>query len=298
MPKTISEYQEAFNEALENLKAKDSVAAIVVFGSIVNGDIWEKSDIDMMVISSEKQEKIVNIYSDYDGIPIHVRLIHKDELMNLCSGDNKGSHIHRLFSSSKLVYSKDTEIDRLYNEERFYSDIHREKWNVTFLSKLLKSVSECRKYLYMDSLYNAYTLCNIVLRDYSKLVVNSSGYIINRDIVTMAISTDEELSREVEQLFNDKDNLEKCIGRFIRFIEGKINENIRIYASIIIQYLRESDNALSSSEIRDKLGFKHYDINIEEILDSIYELNIINRCKRGYKTLNEETLIDENVYYL
>lgn len=298
MPKTILEYQRAFTKVIEELKNKKSVVAILVFGSIINGDIWEKSDIDMMVISSEEQKELRNIYSYYSDIPIHIKLMSKTELIRLCSGNNKGEHIHRLFSSSKLIYSIDKDIDKLYDEERFYSDFHREKWNVSFLSKLLKNISECKKYIYMESIYNAYTLCNIVLRDYSKLIVNSSGYIINRDIVTMALSVDENLAKEVEKFFKDKNDLSSTIERFINFIEERINLDIKLYASIVIQYIQQKECDLSSNEIREGLYLKDYNINMEEILTKLYELKIINKRRRGYEDLNGEILIHENVYYI
>lgn len=298
MPKTILEYQRAFTKATEELKKKKSVVAILVFGSVINGDIWEKSDIDIMVISSEEQKEIRNIYSDYNDIPVHIRLISKDDLIRLCSSDNKGEHIHRLFSSSKLIYSRDKDIDKLYDEERFYSDFHREKWNISFLSKLLKSMSECKKYLYMESIYNAYTLCNIVLRDYSKLIVNFSGYIINRDIVTMALSIDEELCKEVDKFFKDKNDLRNTIQEFLDFIESRISSDIKLYAAIVIQYLEHKECHLSSNEIREGLCLKNYNINMEEILTKLHELKIINKGRRGYESRDGEVLIHENVYYI
>lgn len=46
MAKTILDYQIAFNKTVESLKVKKEVLALFVFGSIMNGDLWEQSDID------------------------------------------------------------------------------------------------------------------------------------------------------------------------------------------------------------------------------------------------------------
>ncbi|MEL7598231.1 MAG: nucleotidyltransferase domain-containing protein, partial [Clostridiaceae bacterium] len=45
MVKTIQKYQGAFNTVIERLKQNDSVLAVMVFGSIITGDLWEESDI-------------------------------------------------------------------------------------------------------------------------------------------------------------------------------------------------------------------------------------------------------------
>ena len=44
MERTILQYQKAFNSIIERLKSNDSVLAVMVFGSMVTGDLWDESD--------------------------------------------------------------------------------------------------------------------------------------------------------------------------------------------------------------------------------------------------------------
>jgi len=50
MEKTILQYQKAFNSLMNNLKKNEKVLAVMVFGSLVTGDLWEESDIDLFVV--------------------------------------------------------------------------------------------------------------------------------------------------------------------------------------------------------------------------------------------------------
>lgn len=299
MPKTISEYQEAFKSIVEKLKSKQEILAILVFGSVINGDLWEHSDIDLIVIDNEVLDnEVTNVYTDENEVPIHIRLVGKKRFIYLCKGHNKGGHMHRLFCSSKLAFSRDKEIDSLYNEERYYNEFHGEKWNMTYFSQLLKSVAECKKYLQTDSIYNAYTIANIAFRNYAELVVNHSGYMINRDIVNMAMKLDNELQIVGQNFFDNKNNLKDAIQNLISYIEINIKKNITSYASVVINYMKEKDMPLSSREIANSNLFRDYKVNMEEVLEELYSHNIIKKMKMPLKRKDGSSFIKENVYYI
>ncbi|GAA0780757.1 nucleotidyltransferase domain-containing protein [Hathewaya limosa] len=298
MAKTILDYQIAFNKTVESLKVKKEVLALFVFGSIMNGDLWEQSDIDLIVVYNEPLDNINNIYTEHNDIPIHIKLIDKKKFISLCIGANKGGYIHRLFSSSKLVFSNDKDIDELYDKERFFNDFCGERWNMVFLSDLLKSTSECKKYLYKESIYNAYTLASISIREYAKLIVNFSGYMINRDVVNMAMNLDSKLSTIAEEFFMRKNDIKKDIEILIEYIDDNINRNMKVYTSLLLNYMKEINTPLSSREIAFSKLFREYKINMEEILNKLYELEIVNKMKRPYKSSLGNILIEENVYYI
>ena len=50
MVKSIIDYQKSYKEITEILMKNTDVIAIFVFGSMVTGDLWEESNIDLFVI--------------------------------------------------------------------------------------------------------------------------------------------------------------------------------------------------------------------------------------------------------
>ncbi|MDD3225178.1 MAG: nucleotidyltransferase domain-containing protein [Clostridium sp.] len=51
MGKSILQYQRVFTRVVEKLKENSDVLAVTVFGSMVSGDLWEESDIDLLLIT-------------------------------------------------------------------------------------------------------------------------------------------------------------------------------------------------------------------------------------------------------
>lgn len=298
MEKTILQYQKAYLSTIDKLKSNKSVLAVMVFGSMISGDLWDGSDIDFFVIVDEELKVIKNIYTEENDISVHIKLIGKSKFLMLNESDLKGGFFHRIFASSKLVFSKDMEITARYDSGRYYPDIDRKKWNVVYLGKAIKSMDNCKKSLISGSIYTAYCEVFKCIGEFSKLYVNYSGYMINKDAVSMLTNADEKFKKCIDALLFEKENIEEAIKSTINYIETMINSNIKEISDILIDYMRKKDCFLSEEDINSDPLFKGFDINSEEILNKLWQLNIIKKKSREYKLKNNVCLINENVYYI
>lgn len=201
MLNNIESYQKAFSTLVNDLKKNDSILAAMVFGSMLTGDLWEGSNIDLFVICKDKIENRGKIYTEENNIPVHIKLISKEKFLTLYQEEMAGGFIHRLFLSSRLVFSKDDEVTAKYDMGRYYPDIDRAKWNMVYLSDLLKSIEVSKKYLVNNGTYMAYSSAIKALEDFSKLYINSSGYMISKDVMTMATNLNDELRELADKLF-------------------------------------------------------------------------------------------------
>lgn len=298
MEKTILQYQKAFNSIIERLKNNDSVLAAMVFGSIVTGDLWDESDIDLFVILDNKLLGINNIYTSEKEIPIHIKIMSKNKFIQFCEDDLRGGFIYRIFASSRLVFSKDQDITNCYDRGRYYPDIDRKRWNMVYLGNVLKNVGICRKYLYNDGIYTAYVSAVKCVEDFAKLYVNSSGHMISKDAMTMAINVDEEFKKHVDSLFfttgDSKSSIEDCIDYILENIDKNLGQN----TEVLINYMRQKDCFLSAEDIKKDNLFKDFDIDMEEILNKLWEKNLIKKETRDYKIDEGKVLFKENVYFI
>ena len=104
MKNIIIEYQKAFNDTMEKLNENENISAVFTFGSIISGDMWEESDIDFFVVHKDKFDDIRDIYSEVNGIPVHIKLISKEKFIN--SYENKDFYIIRIRQASFLIFKE------------------------------------------------------------------------------------------------------------------------------------------------------------------------------------------------
>ena len=96
MDNNIVLYQKAFRETVRKMKSEKDILAIMVFGSMVTGDLWEESDIDFFAIIDNNESEIKKIYGEEIGVPIHIRFISKDTFLKIYDEKLKGGYIHRI----------------------------------------------------------------------------------------------------------------------------------------------------------------------------------------------------------
>ena len=298
MARTIIQYQKAFKNIIDRLKPNEEVLAVMVFGSMVTGDLWDESDIDLFVILDKKIADIKNIYTEDKDVPVHIKLMSKTKFMQLYEGDLRGGFMHRIFASSRLVFSKDMEITSKYDKSRYYPDIDREKWNLVYLGNILKNISVSKKYLNNDGIYTAYSSAVKCVDGYSKLHINSSGYMICKDAMKMCMNLNDSFKHCVDNLFFNESDKVKAIEDTINYIENAINDNIRDISNILIKHIRNKDCFLSAEDIKTDKLFENYDIAIEDILYKLFENNVIKKESRDFKAEDGKTLFKENVYYI
>jgi len=298
MEKSILQYQKAFNSIVDRLKSNDSVLAVMVFGSMVTGDLWEESDIDLFVILDQKMHAIKNIYTEEKDVAVHIKVMSKNKFLVLYDEDLRGGFIHRVFASSRLVFSKDADITTKFDNGRFYPDLDRERWNMVYLGNLLKSIGLCRKYIQNNGIYTAFTAAVKSMEEYSKLYVNSSGYMISKDAMTMAMSLNNKFKENVEALFFNIVNKEEVINQSLKFVQDSVDESLRNYCGVLIDFMNDKDSFLSAEEIENDRLFNNYNINMEEILNKLWEKNVIKKDTRDYKSEDGKLLFKENVYFI
>lgn len=280
---------------MDALESNNKVLAVFAFGSIVNGDIWEESDIDLFVVYEDTFDEIRDIYSEVLDIPVHIKVLNKKSFLSLYESDAKKGVIRNLLVSAKIVFSRDEEIQSTFDRAKYGIDNHDEIWNLVYLGKLIKDMGITKKYLQNDSIFTSYEVLIRGLDSFAKLYLNLSGYTVSKDSVKMAMNLNNEFNEIVKNLFISED-LGNNIEITLNYIEDYLYDNIGMAAKFLLDYLYEKKAFLSSHEIKNDPVLKTFDIKVEVILKELYKRNMVLKNIRKLEITSSEKLISENVY--
>jgi predicted nucleotidyltransferase len=296
MTNEILRYQKVFNSVIDRLRKNEDILAVMAFGSMVTGDLWEGSDIDIFVIVKEQQESIRNIYTEENGISVHMKLLNKENFLNFYENNVIGGYMHRILISSKLIFSKDEYITNVFNSFRYINDSEREKWNLVYLGDILKDISHCKKLIANNNIKSAYLACMRTVENFASLFLNFNGYLVSKDVVSVAINLDDNFHVILDKLVNESDDLEEAIHGTLKFVEDFLEKNIRSCCSALIKYFRENKDFMSAEEIKLDIFFKGFNIHMEDILKELSYRKIIRKDFRSIKSLSGSLIGEENVY--
>lgn len=295
MKNIVQNYQFCFKKTMDILTSNEDVLAVFAFGSIINGDLWEKSDIDMFVVTVDATKNLTSFYSDFDGNYVHYKVISKKGFLGLKDLDIQGSLIHRLFLSSKLMLCRDKEIKEKYDRGRYYSDLNRRKWTIAYLSNLIKSVDSGEKAYKMGNLSSAYANAIQSMSLYSKVFLNSSGYMVSKDNISIASNFNKEFKEEFERLIAGT-SMKRRIERNLSFLKEKIELLLPEVSDIILAFLNNKKEPVSAREAKSDEHFKDYPIDMEAIFEILSENSFIKKNHREVRTASGKLLIMENIY--
>lgn len=290
----IKAYQDACDIALNKLKSNSQVLAIIVYGSIISGDLWENSDIDIMVISQDRG-KSQTIYSKILDVPLHINYISKDVFVDSYNSMLKGGSFHKVFFMGKLVYCIDSDIEEIHGNTRVYGDRDKAIRNIEFLCNLLNSVHFTKKYMYTGKHETAFQWSVEMLKNYARILMNSHGHLTDNDILSFAVN----MNMSVENIFVSLNDDKPLLGRLNYIVDATekfINQNIESIAQPIVQFLRQENNPYSVTELQASEDFKQVDTDMNVLLQSLSERGLIRERSRSFTTLGNEYLIDEIVY--
>lgn len=295
MAKSVVDYQNACMEITEILKKNTNIISIFVFGSMVSGDLWEGSNIDLFAVYNDDFNEVRDVYSEVLDIPIHIKFISKDSFKKYYNEAGKRDLIKGPLMSSKLIYSIDHEITDLYQKIIYMIDSDKGRLNLVYLGNFFKDAGICKKYLSKGSRYTAHELLIRALNNFSMLYLSINGYTVSKDSLTMACNLNDSLNDKVKNLLYNEVS-DEGIKELLNYMENYLEYNIEKSSKEIIDFIKKEDKPLSSYEITNNQYFKNFKIKVEEILKVLYKNNIIIKEKREFRDSKGSLLAMENVY--
>jgi predicted nucleotidyltransferase len=115
----IGQIRREFIGALDRLVAQvredRSILAAVLCGSLSHDTVWEKSDIDLVLVTiDDKKVESSQVALYADGVNVHAFLIPRAEFRKLVEGAVHQSFMHTLLAKGRLLYTHDETIAHLF----------------------------------------------------------------------------------------------------------------------------------------------------------------------------------------
>jgi len=111
---TQQRFAAALEAVVEDCKRDRSVLAAILCGSLSHDVVWEKSDIDLMLVTiDDKLVKASDLSVNADGVNVHVNMMPRAEFRKLVEGSMSNSFFHSLLAKGRLLYTHDETIAAL-----------------------------------------------------------------------------------------------------------------------------------------------------------------------------------------
>ena len=264
--KPVPAAQERFTAALEALidqiQKDRSVLAAILCGSLSHDVVWEKSDIDLLLVTIDDRKveaSDVPLYAD--AVNVHVNLLPRAEFRKIVDGSLHNSFVHALLAKSRLLYTHDETIADVC---RRLNEIGARDTQVQLLraaTHALPSIYKAHKWFITrgDLDYTALWIL-YAATPLAQIEVVSRRQIADREVIPQALQLNPSFFKQIySDLLNSKKS-RKTVQDALNAVDGYIAERAPALFAPIIEHLRDVGEARSSREIDDHFN-RHMNIS-------------------------------------
>jgi uncharacterized protein len=250
---TVHKFETALSALIDQVKRDRSVLAAILCGSLSHDTVWDKSDIDLVLVTKDQNRATdagLALYAD--GVNVHAMLIPRTEFRKVVEGSIRNGFQHSFLAKGRLLYTHDETIAGLCAQLHVIGerDIQVQLLNAAghALPALYKAHKWFRtrgdlEYTALWILYAATPLATVETL--------SARLLADREVLPQAMKLNPAFFKIIyTDLLNTKKTA-KNIQAALAAIDGYLAERAPRLFGPVIDYLREVGEARSSTEIDD-----------------------------------------------
>jgi predicted nucleotidyltransferase len=252
---TGSSIHKKFTEALDNLvaqvKGDRSILAAILCGSLSHDTVWEKSDIDLALVTiDDKKVDKASLALYADGLNVHAFLMPRTEFRKTVEGAVRNSFMHSLLAKGRLLYTHDETIADLCAGLHQIGERDRQVQLLTAGTQALGPIDKAHKWFVTrgDLDYSALWIL-YATTPLAKIEVIGAGLLADREVIPQATRLNPAFFRTVYvDLLNAK-KTRKSVQAALEAIDGYMAQRAASLFRPVLDHLREVGEARSSTEI-------------------------------------------------
>ena len=248
--KVRKQYEEALEGFIEQVKEDDSITAAILFGSLVKGVVWEKSDIDLVLITKDQKTPYRDFWLMDGDINIQVSVFTRNAFIRYQQKSLQGSSAHHVLSTSKVLFSSDATLDEFIESMKNFGSRDFELQMLRIVTFVTGDLEKAEKFLLVkDDLIQSYLFVTRLLDNLASVVVMLNGAVPGRESVEQAMQFEPKLFDKIYSQVILKETTKDNLLEIIEVIRDYLIKNTPIIFRPVIEYLKKESTFRSVTEI-------------------------------------------------
>jgi predicted nucleotidyltransferase len=257
--------QKKFAEALDELVAqiqKDrSVLAAILCGSLSHDRVWEKSDIDLALVTIDDKKVPESSRALYaSGVNVHAFLMPRAEFRKTVEGSVHNSFIHSMLAKGRLLYTHDPTIETLFDSLRQIGERDTQIQLLAAATRVLPPFDKARKWLITRSDLD-YTALWILYcaTPLARIEVIGAGLLADREVIPQAMRLNPAFFTTIYTAMLNTRKTRKSVEAALAAIGQYLSQRAPALFRLVLDHLRDAGEARSATEIENHFS-RNFDL--------------------------------------
>lgn len=297
-------YNSALEKFVEKVRRDSNIIAAFSYGSITNDNLWEKSDIDIWLISKENSKKVYKQYSLVeDDIDFQVELYSRNYFIELVDTPQNQNFFRTVLNESKLLFSTDETIEKLFNGDKFLGDRDKEE-------NLLKSaiygiicIKKAEKLLMVEEeLVDGFSLIQKLVCHIACIEIALNNEFRGREVISQGLKLNPDFFKCTYMTLIKNEVTILSLVKILELCKEYIEDRKDALFHPIVRWMKEEGEIRGVSMINEYLK-KKYNISNDgnELTDTynwLAERDVLIKISESIKLMDKSKVtFEEAAYY-
>ena len=281
----------ALNNFAERVKKDPKVIALLLYGSLAYGTVWEKSDLDLeLIVRDGSIPKSCLLLFEEEGIFAHLDLNEVSKFKKYLQRV-RGGFDHGIYGRGELIFSKDEALRELFEEARKIGEDDAPKAFASKIDGLVNWMNKAEKYITMlnEPLYaqRFLQLCAPIVADMEMIRHRENP---NRESILRARQLNPELMHEIFAVPSTTVMSKADIERTIKILDDYLMQHVSWWSRHLIRFLSDGEIKTASHISEQCVG--------ADALEYLYQKGVVMRTTRPLGLFKHSRLTIDEVAYL
>ena len=299
--RTVAEkFTAALDALVDDLKKDRSVLAAILCGSLSHDTVWEKSDIDLALVTIDDSKSLQGDRTiNADGVNVHAFLVPRAKFRTLVEGSLRNSFMHSLLAKGRLLYTHDDTITGLVERLQSIGQRDTEIQLLSAGSAALSTIHKAHKWLITrgdldySSLWILYSATPL-----AQIEVMGRRMLADREVILQAMQLNPAFFKIVySDLLNSK-KTRKTVEAALAAIDTYLADRAPSIFAPVIDHLREVGETRSCTEINDYFNKTFGVEHVTSICEYLADQGLIGKASTAVQlTKRSTTEVQELAFY-
>lgn len=266
-------FTKALDALVAEIKQDRTVLAAILCGSLSHDTVWNKSDIDLALITTDDRksdERGVSLYTD--GLNTHAVLVSRTEFRQTVEGSVANSFMHSFLAKGRLLYTTDETIVALCERLHAMGDRDQQIQLLSAGTAVLPSLYKAHKWFVTrkDLDYTALWIL-YAATPLARVEVIGAGLLADREVIPQATKLNAPFFKTIyHDLLNSKKTV-TAVKAALDAIDQYLAARTTILYGLVLEHLRDVGETRSATDIEDhfrrNFGVNHVTTACEYLAD-------------------------------
>jgi uncharacterized protein len=291
-------HEEALQAFVAKAERDTTVVAVILFGSLAYDDVWEKSDIDIMVVTDEVNAASKGYNLLEEGVNIHAEVRRRSEFKKAVEADLGGGWMQSILMRSTLLFSRDESIRAYYDNVQHLGRRDRDLQLLRAANGLLGALTKAEKWLTIKGdVEYSFLWIMYTIYDLAKIEVLLHDEVPGREVMEQALLHNPALFGVIYSGFVQQPKDAIRVQGVLDRINGYLDAHIDVIFRPVLDYLNEAGGVRTAGELNEHFAQQARIDNVSAACEWLAAKGVIRQVPSPLQlTVKSKVKVNEAAY--